>query len=196
MKKINSIAVIFSALVLLSNSVFAANGRPDDGYKIPSVEKTKFTIDYIEVDGYPHRVAYAGNPDGEPVILMTGFPEDDLPSARWFINEMTKHPDGDQYRYIVVQVPFLEEYAVPTYSRGPDYKIKYAELDGFDPKTLQPVRYKGVTPVDPRYDHENQAKVYYSIVRGGLGIEKAHFIGHDRGAVITDYSLERTQKWR
>ena len=189
MKKINSIAVIFSALVLLSNSVFAANGRPDDGYKIPSVEKTKFTIDYIEVDGYPHRVAYAGNPDGEPVILMTGFPEDDLPSARWFINEMTKHPDGDQYRYIVVQVPFLEEYAVPTYSRGPDYKIKYAELDGFDPKTLQPVRYKGVTPVDPRYDHENQAKVYYSIVRGGLGIEKAHFIGHDRGAVITDYML-------
>ena len=189
MRKSNNITAFILSLILISSSVFAGNGRPDEGYKIPSVEQTKFTIDYIEVDGYPHRVAYAGNPDGEPVILMTGFPEDDLPSARWFINEMIKHPDGDQYRYIMVHVPFLEEYAVPTYSRSPDYTVKYAELDGHDVKTNQPIRYKGVTPVDPRYDHENQAKVYYSIVRGGLGIEKAHFISHDRGAVITDYML-------
>lgn len=189
LKTINSIAMSIALPALMSSNVFAENSTSNQSYSIPSVEQTEFTIDYIEVDGYPHRVAYAGNPDGEPVILMTGFPEDDLPTARWFINEMTKHPEGDQYRYIMVHVPFLEEYAVPTYSRAPDYTIKYAELDGFDVKTHQPVRYKGVTPVDPRYDHENQAKVYYSIVRGGLGIEQAHFIGHDRGAVITDYML-------
>lgn len=188
MNKIKSVITSMMTMIVASLG-FAENGRPPLDYEIPFVESTEFVIDYIEVDGYPHRVAYAGNPEGEPVIMMTGFPEDDLPSARWFINEMIKHPDGDQYRYIIVHVPFLEEYAVPTYSRSPDYIVKYAELDGFDAQTHQPVLYKGVTPVDPRYDHENQAKVYYSIIRGGLGIEKAHFIGHDRGAVITDYML-------
>lgn len=184
---------LLTATILLSclHTPFlsAAIGTPDPEYTIPVVGKTTFTIDYVVVDGYSHRVAFAGNPDGEPVVIMTGYPEDDLPAARWLVDEMNNHPEGGKYRYILVHVPFLEDYSVPNYSKAPEYKTKYAEYNGQDVKTGKTIEYKGVLPVDPRYDHENQAKAYYSIVRGGLGIEKAHFVGHDRGAVITDYML-------
>lgn len=181
--------MLLSVMVVGIRPAYSGPGKPNPGYNIPAVGTTQFTVDYVEVDGYPHRVAYAGNPNGEPVVLMTGFPEDDLPSMRWLIDEMINHPEGGKYRYIMVHVPYLENYSVPTYSTAPDFRVKYAEYDGFNGNTRKAEIYKNVLPVDPRFDHENQAKTYYNIIRGGLGIEKAHFVGHDRGAVVTDYML-------
>lgn len=161
----------------------------DSSYNIPAVESTEFEIDYIMVNGHPHRVAYAGDQGGVPVVLMAGIFEDDLSVFRWMINEMRKHPTGLKLRYIMLTIPFFEEYAIPTYASSPEFGLTYAKYDGYNPFTKEVVKLKGIVPVDPRYDHQNQAKTVYSILRGGLNIEKAHFIGHDRGAVILDYLL-------
>ena len=161
----------------------------DSSYAIPSVGWTSFDIDYVMVNGFPHRVAYAGNPEGVPVVLMSGVFEDDLSVFRWMIDEMIGLPNGGDFRFVMVTIPFFEEYAVPTYSMPPDFEVRYARFDGLDFVARKPVPQKGILPVDPRYDHGNQARTLYSILRGGLNIEKAHFIGHDRGAVIIDYLL-------
>ena len=161
----------------------------DSSYAIPSVGWTSFDIDYVMVNGFPHRVAYAGNAEGVPVVLMSGVFEDDLSVFRWMIDEMIGLPNGGDFRFVMVTIPFFEEYAVPTYSMPPDFEVRYARFDGLDLVARKPVPQKGILPVDPRYDHRNQAKTLYSILRGGLNIEKAHFIGHDRGAVIIDYLL-------
>ena len=48
---------------------------------------------------------------------------------------------------------------------------------------------KDTLAVDPRFDLENCAHTLRSILIDGLKIERAHFVGHDRGCIIMDNML-------
>jgi len=152
-------------------------------FKIPSTNGVDFDVDYIEIKGHRHRIAYAGNPEGIPVVVMMGVFEDSLLDARWLVSSMVNHPRGNNYRFITITVPFLEEYT--------QIKIDGSTLSKYDglrpPNRVVPM--KDTLAVDPRFDLENCAHTLRSILIDGLKIERAHFVGHDRGCIIMDNML-------
>ena len=79
-------------------------------YTIPETYGVQFKIDYVEIKSHRHRIAYAGNPKGIPVIVMMGVFEDSLNDSRWLVANMVNHPQGKSFRFITITVPFLEEY--------------------------------------------------------------------------------------
>ncbi|MEM7374903.1 MAG: hypothetical protein AAF587_40295 [Bacteroidota bacterium] len=152
-------------------------------YSIPAVGQTTFDVAYINIEDHDHRIAITGNPDGIPVVVMMGVFEDSLMDSRWLVSAMANHPAGKGYRFIIVTVPFLEEYT--------DIRINEevkAKFDGFKPPA-KTIPMKGTVSVDPRFDLENCAYTLRAILREGLGIEQAHFVGHDRGCIIMDNML-------
>ena len=96
---------------------------------------------------------------------------------------MVNHPRGDEYRFMVVTVPFLEEYT--------NIQIDGNTMSKYDgmkpPNRIVPM--KGTKPVDPRFDLENCAYTLKDILTEGLGIERAHFVGLDRRRIIMDNML-------
>ena len=152
-------------------------------YKIPETYGVSFEITYINVGDHYHRVATAGNPTGIPVIVMMGVFEDSLADSRWLVASMVNHEDGKKFKFIIINVPFLEEYTEIKLS-----KTLTSKYDGFIPPN-KIVKMKGTKFIDPRFDLENCAYTLRSILIDGLKITKAHFIGHDRGCIIMDNML-------
>ena len=152
-------------------------------YSIPDTNGVSFDVEYVEINGHKHRIAIAGNPEGTPVIVMMGVFEDSLRHSKWLVSYMVNHPSGGDYRFIIITVPFLEEYT--SINLDPNTMSKY---DGMvPPNKIIPM--KGTLAVDPRFDLENCAYTLKEILTQGLGIESAHFIGHDRGCIIMDNML-------
>ena len=155
-------------------------------YAIPETYGVNFEIKYVEVDGHRHRVAETGNPEGTPIVIMMGVFEDSLMDSRWLAACMANHPTGPQYRIIVVTVPYLEEYS--------EIRIDgntMSKYDGLKPPN-KIIKMKGTKAVDPRFDLEHGGPLALrSILTGGLGIQQAHFVGHDRGCIIMDNMLSK-----
>ena len=153
-------------------------------YAIPETYGVNFEIKYVEVDGHRHRVAETGNPEGTPIVIMMGVFEDSLMDSRWLAACMANHPVGPQYRIIVVTVPYLEEYS--------EIRIDgntMSKYDGLKPPN-KIIKMKGTKAVDPRFDLEHGGPLALrSILTGGLDIQQAHFVGHDRGCIIMDNML-------
>ena len=38
-------------------------------YTIPDTYGVSFNVDYVEIKDHKHRIAYAGNPKGTPVVV-------------------------------------------------------------------------------------------------------------------------------
>ncbi len=152
-------------------------------YSIPDTNGVSFDVEYVEINGHKHRIAIAGNPEGTPVVVMMGVFEDSLRHSKWLVSYMVNHPSGGDYRFVIITVPFLEEYT--SINLDPNTMSKY---DGMvPPNKIIPM--KGTLAVDPRFDLENCAYTLKDILTQGLGIESAHFIGHDRGCIIMDNML-------
>ena len=154
-------------------------------YFIPKTGETEFEVHYISIDDHLHRIATAGNSEGIPVVIIMGVFEDSLMDSRWLVDRMSAHPKGKSYRFIVITLPFLEDYA----------EIKHSEhimarFDGFKPPGTT-ISMAGKIPVDPRYDLRNMATTLRAILLDGLSVEQAHFVGHDRGCIIMDSLLGR-----
>ena len=112
-------------------------------YGIPDTNGVSFKVEYVEIDGHKHRIAYAGNPEGTPVVVMMGVFEDSLSHSRWLVSSMVNHPNGGNYRFVIVTVPFLEEYT--------KIKIDGNTLSKYDgmipPNRIIPMN--GIVAVDP-----------------------------------------------
>ena len=54
---------------------------------------------------------------------MMGVFEDSLKDARWLVANMVNYPDAKDLRFIVITVPFLEEYT--EINLDPNTKAKY-----------------------------------------------------------------------
>ena len=156
--------------------------RPDSDYKINQTRGVNFEIDYIEIEGHFHRVSYAGNKNGIPVIIMMGVFEDSLNDSRWLVANMVNHPQGKSFQFITITVPFLEEYT--EIKLVDSDKAKY---DGLIPPNKK-IKMKNSLSVDKRFDLENCAHTLRKILKQ-MKIKKAHFVGHDRGCIIMDNLL-------
>ena len=71
----------------------------------------KFEIDFVQIKIHKHRIAYAGNQKGTAFSIVMGLFEDTLKDAAWLVANMVNNPDAKGLRFIVITVPFLEEYA-------------------------------------------------------------------------------------
>ena len=151
-------------------------------YTIPDTYGVSFKVDYVEIKDHKHRIAYAGNPKGTPVVVMMGVFEDSLNDARWLVANMVNEPCKIDLYFIIVTVPFLEEYTEIKVNQN--HKAKY---DGMIPPN-KTIKMKDILPVDTRFDLENCALTLRSILMK-LKINQAHFIGHDRGCIIMDNML-------
>ena len=69
-------------------------------YTIPETYGIQFEIDYVQIKSHRHRIAYAGNPKGIPVIVMMGVFEDSLKDARWLVANMVNNPDAKKINKI------------------------------------------------------------------------------------------------
>ena len=158
--------------------------QPND-YQIPKTGTTSFEIRRIPIEDHHHRIAVAGHPEGVPVVLIMGVFEDSLSDSRWLVDAMCQHPAGGDYQYVVITLPFLEEYT--EIKRRDDVRARF---DGFKPPA-KTVPMKGKLAVDPRFDLRQMAVTLRTLLVDGLGIERAHFVGHDRGCIIMDSLLGR-----
>ena len=100
----------------------------NSNYTIPETYGVQFEIDYVQIKSHNHRIAYSGNPQGIPVVVMMGVFEDSLSDSRWLVANMVNNPDAKDLRFIVITVPFLEEYT--EIKIDPNHKAKY---DGMIP---------------------------------------------------------------
>ena len=152
-------------------------------YRDFSIEGLHFREYPVDVDNFAHRVTEAGNATAaknNTVVLMGGIPTDASETFYWLVSKLCRlNPD---LRCIIVQIPFVES----------DTRLVLSE-------TLK-ARYSGrlfpfngevdlsEESVDPRFDHHNQAITAERILEQ-LGVSQAHFVGHDRGAVVFDYLI-------
>ena len=158
----------------------------ENNYSIPVTYGVNFEIKYIEIDGHRHRIAETGNSEGTPIVIMMGVFEDSLMDTRWLAASMANHPNGSEFRFIVVTVPYLEEYT--------EIRIDgntMSKYDGLKPPNKK-IPMKGTKSVDPRFDLEHGGSLALrSILIQGLNITQAHFVGHDRGCIIMDNMLSQ-----
>ena len=118
----------------------------NNNYTIPETYGVQFEIDYVQIKGHKHRIAYAGNPKGIPVIVMMGVFEDSLKDARWLVANMVNNPDSKDLRFIVITVPFLEEYT--------DIKL--------DPNTE--AKYDGIIPPAKTIKMKNKLSIDHDLI--------------------------------
>ena len=127
-------------------------------YTIPDTYGVSFKVDHVEIKDHKHRIAYAGNPKGTPVVVMMGVFEDSLKDSRWLVANMVNEPCRTDLYFIIVTVPFLEEYTEIKVNQN--HKAKY---DGMIPPN-KTIKMKNILPVDTRFDLENCALTLRSIL--------------------------------
>lgn len=136
----------------------------------------------VEVDGYRHRVTEAGNSDaesGHTLVMMGGVPTDSSETFYWLAAELCKL--NPAIRAVILHLPHTEM----------DNPVQpgdaLAEHNGWALPFNDAVDFSR-KHVDQRFDHRVQAQTAYRILIN-LHIPRAHFVGHDRGAVVFDYLL-------
>ena len=156
--------------------------RSDGIYRRIEIEGIVLQEKVAQVDGHAHLVTEAGNPDAaadKTVVLMGGIPTDSSETFHWLVAQLCLL--DSLLRCVIVHLPFTE---------GGTAIAVTSVLSRHDAKALP---YNTVIDcsgeyVDTRYDHKNQAVAAKAIL-SAMNIEKAHFVGHDRGAVVFDYLI-------
>lgn len=136
----------------------------------------------LTLGSYQHRYTECGYSDAPPaktIVMMGGVPTDASETFYWFVAALTRKDSG--LRCIIIHPPYTEAYSV---IETGSQKSRHNALAL--PFNLVVDLHK--ISIDTRFDHRNQAIVAYDIF-SALGLKQAHFVGHDRGAVIFDYLI-------
>lgn len=155
----------------------------DSGYQNFKVAGVDFYEYPVDLDGYSHRITEAGDADadaGNTVVLMGGIPTDTSETFYWLVAELCRL--NPELRCIIIQLPFVENNTSLIYSTSIKARYSGRTLPFNQDMDLSSV------PVDPRFDHYNQATTTAHIL-DALEVTQAHFVGHDRGAVVFDYLI-------
>jgi hypothetical protein len=122
----------------------------DSGYQNFKVAGVDFCEYPVDLDGYSHRITEAGDADaGNTVVLMGGIPTDSSETFYWLVAELCRL--NTELRCLIVQLLFVENNTNLAYSNT--IKARYSG------RTLpfnQDIDLSS-EPVDPRFDHYNQA---------------------------------------
>ena len=175
-----SVSGFYYRAVCYSRGTSASRDSGYHSFKVAGVDFCEYPVD---LDGYSHRITEAGDADadaGNTVVLMGGIPTDSSETFHWLVAELCRL--NTELRCLIVQLPFVENNTNLTYSNT--IKARYS---GRALPFNQDIDLSS-QPVDPRFDHGNQA-ITAAHILNVIGVTKAHFVGHDRGAVVFDYLI-------
>ena len=147
------------------------------------IDGVLFRLRHLAIEGFQHRVTETGDlsaSNENTIIFMGGIPTDSSETFYWLVAQIYKK--NNKLRCIIIHLPFMEEHCQLEYDEFLTSQYFALTLPFFKKFSLSKF------PIDPRFDHINQAKTTRKIIEQ-LNIEKAHFVGHDRGAVIFDYLI-------
>lgn len=166
-----------------STSFRGASTSRRNEYQDFSIEGLYFEEYSVDVDDFGHRVTEVGNATAtknNTLVLMDGIPTDASEALYWVVANLCRL--NPYLRCIIIQLPFVES----------DTRLALSE-------TLK-ARCSGrlftfngqldlsEESVNPRFDHHNQAITAGRMLEQ-LGVSQAHFVGHDRGAVVFGYLI-------
>lgn len=155
----------------------------DPSYQKFTIGDIDFVEYFVEVEGYNHRITEAGDADAcgdNTVVFMGGIPTDASETLYWLVAELCCL--NSNLRCLIIQLPFVENNTKLDFSNNTKARHSARALPFNQHIDLSN------DPVDPRFDHCNQA-ITAAHILGAMGIVKAHFVGHDRGAVVFDYLI-------
>ena len=174
---------IFLSKLFISILIFIRETKRDfKNVKIFKVGNIDFEKKIVTLDSYEHQYIVCGNraaKENETLIMMGGIPTDSSESMIWMAEELSKK--NASLKILILHLPFYENHSKITPTK-----------DGalFDSITIPFLREisNEEEKIDPKFSHFNQAKIVALMLKK-LNINKAHFIGHDRGVVVFEHLM-------
>ena len=142
------------------------------------INNISFNKYYVLLNDEKHSVTELGDKNADSnntLILIGGIPSDPTESMMWLAKEL--YYLNPSLRIIILHMPYYENHFKITPSH------LYSKNDGLS-IFHNSINLKS-TKIDPRFSHINQSKTV-DLILEKLSINKAHLIGHDRGAVILE----------
>ena len=145
----------------------------------PLIELSNFKKYFVTINNEDHSVWEIGNKDAvkeKTLILIGGIPTDPLKSMSWMADCL--NTIDNSLRIIIFNMPYYEDHF------NIDVSNSLAISNGESLTSKKIIDFSKLK-VDPKYGHINQSKTI-KLLMNEMGIDAAHLVGHDRGAVILE----------
>ena len=145
----------------------------------PLIELSNFRKYFVTINNEDHSVWEIGNKDAvkeKTLILIGGIPTDPLKSMSWLADCLNRIDNS--LRIIIFNMPYYEDHFMINLADS------LAISNGESLTTKKTIDFSKLK-VDPKFSHINQSKTI-KLLMDEMGIDSAHLIGHDRGAVILE----------
>ena len=145
----------------------------------PLIELSNFRKYFVTINNEDHSVWEIGNKDAvkeKTLILIGGIPTDPLKSMSWMADCL--NTIDNSLRIIIFNMPYYEDHF------NIDVSNSLAISNGESLTSKKIIDFSKLK-VDPKYSHVNQSKTI-KLLMNEMGIDAAHLVGHDRGAVILE----------
>ena len=145
----------------------------------PLIELSNFRKYFVTINNEDHSVWEIGNKDAvkeKTLILIGGIPTDPLRSMSWMADCL--NTIDNSLRIIIFNMPYYEDHF------NIDVSNSLAISNGESLTSKKIIDFSKLK-VDPKYSHVNQSKTI-KLLMNEMGINAAHLVGHDRGAVILE----------
>lgn len=142
-------------------------------------KKLNFREYFVSIDNENHAVCEIGDQDAtsdKTLLLIGGIPTNPIESMSWLAEQL--HKIDSALRIIIFNMPYYDEHFSIEYSQ------EFAISNGESLLTQKEIDFSN-HKIDPKFSHVNQSKTV-NLLMDAMGIDAAHLVGHDRGAVILE----------
>ena len=142
-------------------------------------KKLNFREYFVTIDNENHGICEIGDQDAtsdKTLLLIGGIPTNPIESMSWLAEQL--HKIDSTLRIIILNIPYYDEHFSIEYSQ------EFAISNGESLLTQKEIDFSN-HKIDPKFSHVNQSKTVNSLM-DAMGIDAAHLVGHDRGAVILE----------
>lgn len=177
---IRTLNAIHARVVCRYRGASTTRGERNQSFVVSGIDFREYLIN---VNNDDHRITEAGSTQvsgRHTIVFMGGIPTDASETFYWLVAALCRV--NTSLRCVIVQLPFVESHTRLSFSK--DSKARYEARSIPFNQAID----LSETPIDPRFDHHNQAITAAQILNA-MNITSAHFVGHDRGAVVFDYLI-------
>lgn len=175
-----SIVYIYLFLSFLVISTLKKIRNSKSGIKV--FNNANFKKFSIKINNYHHQCMSCGNPNAnqrQTLIMMGGIPTDSSESMMWMAEEMVKK--NSSLKIFIFHLPFYESYSEIITEN------KEAIFNSLSLPFNREISNKEIK-LDSKFSHLNQSRIVAQMLKE-LDINKAHFVGHDRGVVVFEHLM-------
>ena len=144
-----------------------------------SIKRLNFKEYFVSIGNEDHAVCEIGDHEAtsdKTLLLIGGIPTNPIESMSWLAEQL--HKIDSTLRIIIFNIPYYDEHFAIEYSN------EFAISNGESLITQKEIDFS-THKIDPKFSHVNQSKTV-NLLMDEMGIDAAHVVGHDRGAVILE----------